>query len=51
MDRRTFVAASVTSVGVMAAAVPGVTRAEAGGGVGIVGSYFGTVTAVNRPLG
>jgi hypothetical protein len=50
MDRRRFVAASVTSVGVIAAALPGATRTEAAGG-GIVGSYFGTVTATNPPLG
>jgi hypothetical protein len=39
------------SAGVVAAAVPVATRAEAEGGNGVVGSYFGTVTATNPPLG
>ena len=46
MDRRKFLAA-----GVVAAAAPVVAHAEADDDHGVVGSYFGTVTAVNPPLG
>lgn len=47
MDRRNFLAAGVVAAVVTA---PAVARA-AGNDQDIVGSYFGTVTAVNPPLG
>jgi hypothetical protein len=49
MDRRQFMSAGAVVAAV--AASPAVARAAAGNDQGIVGSWFGTVTATNPPLG
>ncbi len=49
MDRRTFLTASVVAAATSAGSVA--ARAEGGSDKSIVGSWFGTVTATNPPLG
>ena len=49
MDRRQLLAAGVAAAVVAARATP--TRAQAGNDHDLVGSWFGTVTATNPPLG
>jgi hypothetical protein len=51
MDRRRIITAGGAAALVAAAAAPARANGEGGGDQGLVGSYYGTITATDPPLG